>query len=363
MGRGAIAWTLAALLAMLPVAGCTAAPQPAPAPQAHRSPASPQSEQSPQAGQSSQPGQSRQAGQSPSAPPPQARGRASGCSAATPLKAGRHTMTHDGLRRTFLLAVPKGEGPHPVLLDLHGLGSDAAQESFYSRLAVEGPRRGYVVATPQAADGRMGWTLTGTSGPLPGTSGPDDAGFLAALLDRLESGLCVDRRRAFAAGMSYGAAMSAALICALDGRLAGVGAVGGLSVARPCDRPLPTTLLAFHGTADRAVPYRGGHPFPDATGALRALADLVVLPPVERAADDWARALGCSGRAASRPATGVRLRTWTSCPAGATVRLYTLDGGGHTWPGSVEVPRLGATARNLDATALILDAFDRAPAR
>ncbi|MGW5163058.1 alpha/beta hydrolase family esterase [Nonomuraea wenchangensis] len=336
MGRGAIVLALAALLATVPAAaGCTAAPQPAPSRQHQRSPASPQPEQTPSA---------------------QARGRASGCSAAPALKAGRRTMTHDGLRRTFLLAVPKGKGPHPVLLDLHGLGSDAAQESFYSRLAVEGPRRGYVVATPQAADGRMGWTL-------PGASGPDDAGFLAALLDRLESGLCVDRGRAFAAGMSYGAAMSAALICALDGRLAGVGAVGGLSVARPCDRPLPTTLLAFHGTADRAVPYRGGHPFPDATGALRALADLVVLPPVERAADDWARAFGCSGRATTRPATGVRLRTWASCPSGATVRLYTLDGGGHTWPGSVEVPRLGATARNLDATALILDAFDRTPAR
>jgi polyhydroxybutyrate depolymerase len=45
------------------------------------------------------------------------------------------------------------------------------------------------------------------------------------------------------------------------------------------------------------------------------------------------------------------------------VRLYTLHGGGHTWPGSAEVPRLGATARTLDATALILDAFDRTPAR
>lgn len=249
MARAAIALALAALLAASPVAGCSAARQPAPARQAQRSPASPQPDQGP------------------SVQPPENRGRASGCSAAPRLKAGRHTMTHDGLRRTFLLAVPKGKGPHPVLLDLHGLGSDAAQESFYSRLAVEGPRRGYVVATPQAADGRMGWTL-------PGTPGPDDA-----------------------------------------------------------------------------------------TGALRALADLVVLPPVERAADDWARAFGCSGRATTRPATGVRLRTWGSCPAGAAVRLYTLHGGGHTWPGSAEVPRLGATARTLDATALILDAFDRTPAR
>ncbi|MEW9551088.1 PHB depolymerase family esterase [Nonomuraea sp. NPDC050783] len=275
--------------------------------------------------------------------------RSAGCAAAHPLRPGRRTMTHDGLRRTFLLSVPEGKGPHPVLLDLHGLGSSAAREAAYSRLAEEGSRRGYVVATPQAAEGRMGWTL-------PGTAGPDDAGFLAALLDRLGDGLCADRRRAFAAGMSYGGAMSAALVCALDGRLAGVAAVGGISVALPCERPRPTTLLAFHGTADRAVPYRGGHPFPDATGTLRALADLVVLPPVERAVDDWARAFGCSGRATARPAAGVRLRTWKACPSGAALRLYTLDGGGHTWPGA-------AGTSGPDATTIILDAFDRAPSR
>ncbi|MCK2219448.1 hypothetical protein MF672_037470 [Actinomadura sp. ATCC 31491] len=328
-GRTALTIALAALLA----AGCAGAPAP-PSPPSSLSPPPPSASGSAPGGQA----------------------RENGCAAARPLRPGRHTMTHDGLRRTFLLSVPDGEGPHPVLLDLHGLGSSAAEEAAYSRLAVEGPRRGYVVATPQAAEGRMGWTL-------PGTSGPDDAGFLAALLDRLEQGLCVDRRREFAAGMSYGAAMSAALVCALDGRLAGAAAVGGISVARPCAHPRPATLLAFHGTADRAVPYRGGHPFPDATGTLRALADLVVLPPVERAVDDWARAFGCTGRTASRPAAGVRLRAWTSCPGRTALALYTVDGGGHTWPGAVQVARLGVTSRALDATALILDAFDRAPAR
>jgi polyhydroxybutyrate depolymerase len=43
------------------------------------------------------------------------------------------------------------------------------------------------------------------------------------------------------------------------------------------------------------------------------------------------------------------------------VRLYTISGGGHTWPGPIEVSRLGATNRRLDATGLILDAFDAAP--
>ncbi|MEU6716509.1 PHB depolymerase family esterase [Nonomuraea sp. NPDC046802] len=281
---------------------------------------------------------------------------ADGCGAAQRLQAGSHRLASGGLERRFLLAVPDGDGPHPVLLDLHGLGSSAAQQSAYSRLAKEGTRRGYIVLTPQAAKGRMGWTL-------PGTGGPDDTAFLTALLDHVRRGLCVDARRVFAAGMSYGAAMALSLVCALHGRLAGVAAVAGLNIVRPCPGARPVTIVAFHGSADRIVPYRGGHPFQDATGDLRGLADLVVLRGVAEEFAGWARAFGCSGRTDSRVNGQVRLDGWRSCPDGARLRLYTVDGGGHTWPGPIQVPRLGATARDLDATRLILDAFDRAPSR
>ncbi|MEV1003190.1 hypothetical protein [Nonomuraea sp. NPDC050202] len=303
--------------------------------------------------------------QDPAARTSAAQAGSSGCQAAHPLEPGTHRLRSGELERRFLLSLPDGDGPHPVLLDLHGLGSTAAQQAAYSRLPEEGSRRGYIVATPQAAEGRMGWTL-------PHTAGPDDTAFLTALLDHLERGLCADDRREFAAGLSYGAAMATALACALDGRLSGVAAVAGLNIVRPCEqRPPPTTVVAFHGTADRIVPYRGGHPFQDATGELRTLADLVVLDPVEDAAAGWARLLGCSGRTTTTlPDTPpdtlsarIRVRDWKSCPGGTTLRLYTIDGGGHTWPGPIEVPWLGATARDLDATRLILDAFDRAPSR
>ncbi|MEV0391278.1 hypothetical protein [Nonomuraea sp. NPDC050643] len=294
----------------------------------------------------------------PPSPPAHARPTAgpSGCADPRPLAPGRHTITFGGLERTFLLAAPDGDGPHPVVLDLHGLNSTAARQAIYSRLPEAGPPRGYIVATPQAAQGRMGWTL-------PHTGGPDDTGFLAALLDHLEHRMCVDPRRAFAAGMSFGAGMAAGLICALDGRLAGVAAVAGLNIVRPCPGARPTTIVAFHGTADRIVPYTGGHPFQDATGDLRGLADLVTLAPVERAARGWAELLGCSGRTAGRLSGQVRVQDWKSCPRGTTLRLYTIDGGGHTWPGSLDVPRLGGTTRDLDATAAILDTFDQAPSR
>ncbi|SEH01434.1 polyhydroxybutyrate depolymerase [Nonomuraea solani] len=298
-------------------------------------------------------------GAAPPPPPelPKAPARASaGCGAERPLAPGRHTISAGGLKRRFLLSVPTGDGPHPIVLDLHGLNSTAARQAVYSRLPEDGARRGYIVATPQAAPGRMGWTL-------PHTGGPDDSAFLAALLDHLERGLCADPRREFAAGMSYGAGMATGLICSLDGRLAAVAAVAGLNILPPCDGARPTTIVAFHGTADRIVPYRGGHPFQDATGNLRGLADLVTLAPVERAARGWAKLLGCGGPAGRRVTRQVRLQDWKSCPAGMRLRLYTIDGGGHTWPGSLQVPGLGGTTRDVDATAVILDTFDHAPSR
>ncbi|MGW0480676.1 alpha/beta hydrolase family esterase [Nonomuraea sp. NPDC003214] len=299
------------------------------------------------------------------APPPPPRADASPRTAPTRaetgcgerrLPGGRHTFEHGGLTRTFLLSVPAGRGPHPVLLNLHGLGSDARQQAAYTRLPREGAARGYIVATPQAADGRLAWTL-------PHTYGPDDTAFLGALLDHLEDGLCADRRRAFAAGLSYGGAMAVALVCGLRGRLAGAAAVGGVSLAPPCERPPPATVVAVHGTADRVVPYQGGHPLREATGDLRALADLVTLPPVPAVSRRWAAAYRCGPAAASSPASRVRLSAWTSCAGGAAVRLYTVKDGGHTWPGPVEVPRLGRTETGLDATRLLLDVFDRAPDR
>ncbi|WP_052423213.1 alpha/beta hydrolase family esterase [Nonomuraea candida] len=300
----------------------------------------------------------RCAAQPPPAPPgASARaGPADGCRAERPLEPGTHRLRSGGIERRFLLSVPAGAGPHPVILDLHGLNSTAARQAAYGRLPERGARRGYVVATPQAAEGRMGWTL-------PHTTGPDDTAFLAALLDHLARNLCVDARRQFAAGMSYGAAMALSLVCGLGGRLSAVAAVAGLNIVRPCPGAAPTTIVAFHGTADRIVPYRGGHPFQDATGDLRRLADLVVLDPVERAATGWAALLGCTGRTSATLTRQVRLSDWRRCPGGVTLRLYTIDGGGHTWPGTLEVPWLGSTTREVDATELILDTFDRAPSR
>lgn len=61
----------------------------------------------------------------------------------------------------------------------------------------------------------------------------------------------------------------------------------------------------------------------------------------------------------------VVLDTWTGCIDDVEVRLYTVNGGGHSWPGGVDVaaamPSLaaivGVTTQEIDAGELMWERF------
>ena len=135
----------------------------------------------------------------------------------------------------------------------------------------------------------------------------------------------------------------------MNGRLAGIAPVAGINIVQPCAEAAPTTIIAFHGTADDTVPYQGGHPLRNSSGRLRVLADMVVLKPVEQVVDAWARVLGCTGRttsALSLPGTAARLEI---LPRGVSVGLYTVKAA--VTPGRAHrVCHARRDHRHLDAT-------------
>ena len=58
--------------------------------------------------------------------------------------------------------------------------------------------------------------------------------------------------------------------------------------------------------------------------------------------------------------TTVWLDTYLGCSAASEMRLYGIDGGGHTWPGSPVSfpPSFGLTTRDISATTRILEFFN-----
>jgi polyhydroxybutyrate depolymerase len=279
----------------------------------------------------------------------------SGCGTPPPV-AATQTPTGDvalafdsgGQQRSYRFGVPTSYRPNhptPLVFNLHGSGSNAVQQSIYSRLPIKGEERGYLVVTPDAINGS--WQMT--------AQGSDDQ-FLMGLLDHIEATYCVDLDRVYAAGISLGAWKSAITACTHPDRFAAVALVAVEVAPGNCAMP----VVAFHGTADPVVPYGPGtDPGVVVRGANSRLSGAVVNMA------NWARYSGCSPNKRIEP-IGADVEHWIfpGCPPGLGVEFYEIEHGGHTWPGSpVDVARLGRVTRTIDATTIALDWFAAHPLR
>ena len=266
---------------------------------------------------------------------------ASLCSNAMAVELHARSLVADGVPRVFLLAEPAG-APTGIILSLHGSTSTAVAQSRLTGMQRLAETAGAVVAFPQAASpARRGFSWDHAT----------DLRFLTLLVDDLRSAYPTTPDRVCMCGMSGGARMACHFAWTHSERVAAVGAVAGL---RAGDDPAPARavpVLAFHGTADRINPYAGG---PDERWRESVLA----------AAHRWALANGHPAEPVeTRAGDGLTRMTFGTDGGPGEVTLWTVDGGGHTWPGSrgglLMRLFLGRTTGEIDATDEIWRFFVR----
>lgn len=253
------------------------------------------------------------------------------------------TFTSGGVERIYRLGVPEAYDPDvavPLVVNLHGSGSDAIQASAYGDVPRRAAERGMVTVAPQAIAGQ--WELSGDGA---------DGDFITGLVDDVESRYCIDRAQVHLVGMSLGAWKAAVTACTFPGRFASAALVTVEVFPGECD-PLP--VVAFHGTADPVVAYGEGGSVDDADTPNAGL------PGARDNIAAWADSGGCDPEPEVESiGDDVELWSYPGCAVGVDVELYTISGGGHTWPGS-EI-EIGPTTATIDATALILDWFEAHP--
>jgi len=264
-------------------------------------------------------------------------------------------IVSSGEKRTYLLFVPTTYDPAtptPLVISLHGFVEWPAHQmqiSHWNDLAEE---VGFLVVYPEGTGFPRRWRAGGwaaaSADPMV------DVVFISDLIDELSRQYNIDQARIYANGLSNGGGMSFLLGCALADRIAAIGGVAGayLYPLDDCKPSRPVPMIAFHGTADPIVPYLGG---PSREGEVR----LPVIP-------EWmaARAAlnGCDAVPTKLPgsgeASGIR---YVGCDQGAEVDFYTLDGGGHSWPGGEPLPEwiVGTTSQDIDATRVMWEFFRR----
>lgn len=269
-----------------------------------------------------------------------------GCGSAIAAGTTDEAITSGDAARRYRLAVPANSGPRalPLILNFHGFSSNAGQQAVYSQLEAKGPPRGFVVATPQGTATPAFWNI------VPQLAAPDDVAFTNALIDHLEQTLCIDPTRVYSTGISNGAGMSTLLGCRIPNRLAAIAPVAGINLVAACPKGIPVSVIAFHGTADPTVAYQGGHTSDSLAGLPEA--------PVPTSVAVWGKRARCNPKPTIRKATPhVQLTNYQGCAPGTNVELYTIVGGGHTWPGSIDLAYLGNTTHEINAADLILAFF------
>ncbi len=261
----------------------------------------------------------------------------------------RQDITVDGSARWYLLTTPSTSRgtPLPVVIDLHGLSESATLEAITTQFDTTAQADGFIAVFPQGTGNPAGWDIE------PGTSAhPNrDVDFMSAILDKLETHLCVDTSRIYATGLSDGALFTSLLACTMADRLAAFAPVAGVAMPVPCNPGHPVSIVAFHGTADPILPFNGGTP-----GTTPPPIDLhgTGYPANVQA---WADKDGCGPMSTdTQITTHVVLRTYR-CPRGVAVEFYIVLGGGHAWPGSRFSATTGATTFEINATDLIWKFF------
>lgn len=261
-------------------------------------------------------------------------------------------LNYQNTGRHFIVYLPTGytPGQHlPVVFNLHGYGSDASQQIFYSKMYITADSNHFIMVAPDGLNNSWNSGFT-----LPYNSSPDDVGFVSEVIDTLYQLYNIDLTRVYACGMSNGGYQSYRLACDLENRIAAIASVTGTIsslTALNCALSRKVPVLQIHGTADPLVEYEGS------TGSYG----------IEEAIDFWLAKNQCSAvndtvwlpdvnTTDSSTVQQIRYRT---CGSGTEVWFYKIIGGGHSWPNAPIDFIYGPTNKDFDASQEIWDFFSK----
>lgn len=272
-----------------------------------------------------------------------------------------HALTHDGIERNYTLYVPSSVNwtqPVPLVFVFHGGTGNAESAIRMSGFNKIADQNGFLVVYPNGT-GRLSdeKLLTWNGGDCCGFAqekNVDDVGFVREIVTELQSLAIIDTKRIYATGMSNGGILSQRLACEAADLFAAVAPVAGTLNFSPCTPSQPISVIEFHGTADQHIPYGGGV-------GPESLVD-VDFASVQDSVNFWVTTNACASQPQSNSFADIQHDVWTGCTASTSVELYTINGGGHAWPGG-EAGRVDADppTQSISASQLIWEFFAAHP--
>ena len=272
-----------------------------------------------------------------------------------------HTIQAGGEQRTYRLHVPPRHPrsvlgftePYAVVVVLHGSGADGGDAERQSGMDSVADANGWLAVYPDAVSNALGFGSDWNAGTCCGIAARDsvnDAAFVISVIDAIAARLSVDRHRIYVAGFSAGGRLAYHLACQAAIHFAAVAVISGSVTDSRCRPAVPVPIVAFHGTDDDELSYSE----PSATPVPAPVPGTSGLPPTVQL---WASLDGCRALRATRTTAHTTRFAFRRCRA--DVVLYSVQGGGHGWPGSTDGPGAESPLNEVHATASIARFFAR----
>jgi polyhydroxybutyrate depolymerase len=232
------------------------------------------------------------------------------------------------LQRKFRLYVPaiyNSNTPTPLIINMHGYGSNATQQAGYSNFYPIADTAGFIMVYPEGtfSNGLQYWNA-GFGGTV------NDVLFISNLIDSLKLIYNIDLDRVYSCGMSNGGIMSYYLSIYLSNRIAAIASVTGSMLnswfSGTPNPPRPFPVMQIHGTSDATVPYNGDGTFTHVDSMVKK----------------WRVYNNCNSTPVTTSVPNISTIDnstathyfYPNGSNGSTVELYKVQNGSHSWPGA-----------------------------
>lgn len=250
-----------------------------------------------------------------------------------------------------------------VVIALHGFGQTGEGMAKLTGLNELADEFNCVVVYPNGVSRRWNYDLVSIPGSVLFPE-LDDVAFIDEVAGAVRAAWNLTPAQTFITGFSNGAFMAQRYAIERGESLGGIATVAGTLAEDVATTLTPTAelpVLHIHGLDDPQIPFEGGDiaQGPGQTASIVSARDLIAiwtsvnecvpLPSPEDLPD-----------ADPNDGTTTSVESYGPCHSENELKLYVVDGGGHTWPGHPggfpEVV-VGLTALDFDASTVILDFF------
>lgn len=205
----------------------------------------------------------------------------------------------------------------------------------------------------------------------------DDVAYVQAVLAKLSKTCSIDTHRVYAAGLSNGGFFTQLLACSIPSQIAAIAVVSATGMGQALnrsagDRAIPCVF--FLGTEDPLINWGDGKGkslgkyakrlgLSEIDPSLMELARYGGFYSVPDVMNFWTNHNRCSGSPSESyepdkdPHDGMRVKKSVWGTRGNAVVLYTIEGGGHTWPGCIFLSKNQKCCQDIDTSEIIWKFF------